>query len=139
MPASALPTLLRLRRAAREESQAAVRRAEDDRDTQAQRLAGIRTATASARENFDPSDVAALVGYHEFRARQEVQERREAARLVQRERELEVKRTQHAGRVRDELALETVIERKQVEAEREELRRDNARMDELGRRSGSHE
>ena len=78
MPASALPTLLRLRRAAREESQAAVRRAEDDRDAQAQRLAGIRTATASARENFDPSDVAALVGYHEFRARQEVQERRAA-------------------------------------------------------------
>lgn len=136
MPPSALPTLLRLRRAAREESQAAVRRAEDERDTQAQKLSNIRAATVAARASLDPTDPVALVSYHEFRARQEVLDRREAARLLQREREVDVKRTHHTARVRDELSIDHVIERKRTEAEHEEQKRDHTRMDELGRRSG---
>jgi len=91
----------------------------------------------SARADADPNDPMALTTYHDFRARQEVTERREVARLVQREREVEVKRTQHSARVRDELALDQFLESKRAAAVRDEQKRDQARMDELGRRTGS--
>ncbi len=134
MSQSALPTLLRLRHAAREESHTALRRAEDEREAQAKRLADLRAATVAARAALEAADTLALSSYHEFRARQEVQERREIARLQQREREVDLKRAQHHGRVRDELALEKFMERRAAEEEREEARRDQERMDELGRR-----
>jgi flagellar biosynthesis chaperone FliJ len=40
--------------------------------------------------------------------------------------------------VREELAIEHLIARKDAEAAHEERRRDQARMDELGLRAGGH-
>lgn len=135
--ASSLDILLRLRTGAREESQTLLRRAEDERDAQAARLRAIREATLAARNNLDPCDPFALTTYHAFRMRQEVAERREQAKLVQRERELEQKRGLHVGRVRDELAMQNVIEAQAVAAAREESVRDMRRMDEIASRPRS--
>lgn len=130
MPSS-LNILLRLRTGAREESQALLRRAEDERDAQAARLTALREATVAARASLDPCDPFALTTYHAFRMRQEVAERREVAKLVQRERELEQKRGLHVGRVRDELAMKNVIDAQAVTAAKEESARDARRMDDI--------
>ena len=135
MSTSALATLLRLRTAAREESQTALRRAEDERDAQARRLEAVQEATARARSELDPNDAGALLAYHSFRTRQEVTERREAAKLGQRDRELDHKRGIHVSRVRDELAMGNVIEAREQEAEREAAELDARRMDELASRA----
>ncbi len=131
---SSFATLLRLRQRAREESQALVRRAEDEREAQAQRLAAVRDSVVRAREELDHTNPIALTNYHAFRMRQEVAERREAGKLVQRERELEQKRAIHVGRVRDELAMQNVIEAHAREEAEAEARRDARRMDEIAAR-----
>ena len=131
---SALHTLLRLRAHAREESQGMLRRAEDERDTQAERVEAVRIAVVAARAGADPTDPFALATYHAFRMRQEVAERRENARLQQREREVDQKRGIHVGRVRDEIATENVIEAHAREEEREQATRDARRMDEIASR-----
>ncbi len=132
--ASSLPLLLRLRTGAREESQALLRRAEDERDAQAARLAALRQATKEARENVDPTDPFALSTYHALRQRQEVSERRDVAKLLQREREVEQKRGIHVGRVRDELAMKNVIEAHEAAAAHDAAQRDGRRMDEIASR-----
>lgn len=111
-----------------------VRRAEDERDVQAARLDAVRRSVAEARADLDPTDPFALTTYHAFRMRQEVAERREAARLQQREREVEQKRTVHVGRVRDELAMANVIEAHAREEAADEARRDGQRMDDIAAR-----
>lgn len=131
---SSLDTLLRLRARAREESQAMLRRAEDERDLQRGRLDAVRKAIADARADLDPHDALALATYHAFRLAQEPLERRETARLLQREREVEQKRAIHVGRVRDELAMANVIEAHAREEAEEEARRDARRMDEIAAR-----
>lgn len=111
-----------------------VRRAEDERDAQAGRLDAVRRSVADARAQMDPSDPFALTTYHAFRMRQEVAERREAARLQQREREVEQKRAVHVGRVRDEIAMANVIDAHAREAAADEARRDSRRMDDIAAR-----
>jgi flagellar export protein FliJ len=131
---STLHTLLRLRGLDREASAVALRKAEDERDSQRQKLDEVRATVARARENVSATDAADLAVYHQFRLRQEMAERREMARLAQKERDLETKRNLHVGRVRDELALQNVIDAKAVEEARDESRRDQAQNDEVAAR-----
>lgn len=114
-----------------------LRRAEDERDVQAQRVEAVRNAVVEARASADPNDPFALATYHAFRRRQEVAERREEARLQQREREVDQKRGLHVGRVRDEIATNNVIEAHARSEEREQATRDARRMDEIAARRGA--
>ena len=83
---------------------------------------------------MDPTDPFALSTYHAFRQRQEVSERRDVAKLLQREREVEQKRGIHVGRVRDELAMKNVIEAHEAAAAHDAAQRDGRRMDEIASR-----
>jgi hypothetical protein len=132
---STLHTLLRLRGLEREASSLALRKAEDDRDAQRAKLDDVRTSIARARESVDTLDVIDLNIYHQFRLRAEMNERREAARLAQKDKELEARRAVHVGRVRDELALQNVIDAKDLAEAREDSKRDQAKMDELAARN----
>lgn len=139
MASGALHTLLKLRRAAREESQAILRKAEDERDTQAARLQAVLDATVAGRDALDPTDPFSLTTWHAFRMRQEVAERRESAKLKQRERDFEQKRGLHVSRVRDELALEKVIEHHDAEEEEAARELEAKKMDEIASRLGLRE
>ena len=134
MASPALHTLLKLRRAAREESQAIFKRAEDERDAQAERLQALRDATVRGRSSIDPTDPFSLTAWHSFRMRQEVAERREVMKLKQRERDLDQKRAIHVARVRDELALQRLIEHQDAEEAAEARVREGRAMDEIASR-----
>lgn len=134
MASPALHILLKLRRAAREESQALLRKAEDERDAAAARLHAVQAATAAGREALDPTDPFSLTTWHSFRMRQEVAERRESAKLKQRERDVDQKRGIHVARVRDELALDKVIAHHDAEELEETRARESKRMDEIASR-----
>ena len=130
-----LQTLLRLREAARKETLAALRKAENERDLQMAKLVEVRESVKTARAQVDPTDATDLTHYHGYRLRQEMAERREAARLAQKDRDLEGRRNAHVLRVRDELALSGLIDAR-AETEREEAdRRENKQMDEIANRN----
>lgn len=129
-----LSTLHRLREHARKESQQKLQRAERQRDEQQARLDELRRDTEEARSSVDPSDLMSMHAWHAWRLRQEVGERREVARLSQRERDLESARGQHNGRVRDELAIANAIDA-EVERQLWEARRTETKeLDEVGSR-----
>lgn len=133
-----LHTLLRLRTLAREETAVAVRKAEDEREAQLARLVAVRESVARARTETDLEDALDLAAYYAFRLRSEMAERREAARLAQKERDVEQKRALHVVRVRDEIAMQNVIDHRERQAAVDEGRRDAARMDEIAaRRAGA--
>lgn len=137
--ANTLETLLKLREAARKETLAALRKAEAERETQVARLAEVRMSIVMARESLDPTDPTDLTHYHGFRLRQEMAERREAARLAQKDRDLEIKRNAHILRVRDELSLAELIDAREKFAAVEASRGDQRRMDELASRGGRYD
>lgn len=134
---STLHTLLRLREAARKETLTALRKAEQERDTQEARLADVRASVVMARASLDPTDPADLSNYHSFRLRQEMAERRESARLAQKDRELDSRRTAHVLRVRDELALSELIESREAAEALELTRHDARKLDEMASRIGA--
>ena len=137
MPSPALHTLVKLRRAAREETQAALARAEAELLAQTARHQAVLDATTAGRAALDPTDPNSLSVWAAFRMRQEVAERREAAKRMQKERDVTQKRALHVARVREELALEKLIERQAADEDADLLRRESRRMDEIAGRPGS--
>lgn len=137
--ANTLETLLRLREAARKETLAALRKAEAEREAQVGRLADVRMSIVLARGALDPTDATDLTHYHGFRLRQEMAERREGARLAQKDRELEARRNAHILRVRDELSLADLIEARERVAINEANRAEQADLDEIAGRGNRYD
>jgi flagellar biosynthesis chaperone FliJ len=131
---STLSTLHRLRQFARQESDLVVARARTARDEQAAVLEGLRRRLRESRDAIDPADAGALAGWHAWRLRVEMEERREGARLAQRERDLDMALRTHQKNVRDELSLEKLIEIKHEEARVEAVRAETRVLDEVGSR-----
>jgi hypothetical protein len=129
-----LNSLHRLRQHARRESELALKRAETERDAQRERLDGVRAEIERARESLDPSDPVALAAYHQFRLREEMLERRETARLQQREREVASNVLMHQKNVRDELSLQNVLDEHAQRTLEEDRRAETRDLDELGQR-----
>lgn len=127
-------SLHRLRERARRASEMQLHEARVNADRQRQRLEAVHQAVAEAREQTDAGDVLSLTTWHAFRLRQEVVERRESARLAQRQREVDTAETQHAVRVRDELAIQSVIEEQRVRAAEEARYAEGRVLDEIGAR-----
>jgi hypothetical protein len=132
-----LHTLARLREHARKESQAKLSSAQVMRDEQDERVQAVRRAVDGARETKDPADLLSIAAWHTWRLRQEVVERREVARLHQRERDLDSARTTHGGRVRDELAIGNAIEAEHLRGVEAALRAETRTLDEVGARRRS--
>lgn len=131
---SVLHSLHRLRQHARRETETSLRRAQEERDVQAAKVDALRAAVAEAREGVDPNDASDLSAYHAWRLRTEMNERRESARLAQRERDLEQTTRVHQDNVRRELSLERVID-EHAQRELEDARRAEGRtMDEIASR-----
>lgn len=137
--ANTLETLLRLREAARKETLAALRKAEAEREAQMGRLADVRLSIVHARTAVDITDANDVTNYHSFRLRQEMAERREAARLAQKDRELEARRTAHISRVRDELSLSELIDAREHAAALEANRHEQSKMDEIASRGSRYD
>lgn len=130
-----LASLHRLRSHARYEAESALRLAETARDKQEERLAEVGASIRAAQETVDHADPASLVAYQSFRLREEFTERRERARLQQKERDVMLSGDKHVKCVRDELTLEAVIEERLVELQ-DITRRIEARgMDEIAARN----
>lgn len=132
--ANSLQTLLRLREHARKESQSKLQQAQGQRDEQDERVQAVRRAVEEARNDRDPADLLSIAAWHTYRLRQELVERREVARLNQRERDLETARSTHGGRVRDELAIGNAIDAASVREAEEALRSETRTLDEVGAR-----
>lgn len=132
--ARVLDVLQRLRDHARTAAEADLRRAESERDRQLARVELIRTAIADARESCDATDVTTLDTYFAFRLQGEVASRREEMRLHQRERDVDAYGRRHVQTVRDQLAVEHLIEARAEAAAHHESAKDAARMDEIGAR-----
>lgn len=119
------------------ERQAAQRRlttAEEERDRTFSRIQQIQDQVLDARGSVDASDVESVALYNSFRLQQALSERREEARLVQNDRELELRRTQHRGCVVDELSLDALIQRMDDREQSAERHADAVRMDEIAAR-----
>jgi flagellar export protein FliJ len=131
-----LATLHRLREHARKTAGAELRRAETEHERQQERCDELQRTVAAARGATDESDPASLACYHAFRLQSEVLSRREEARLAQRARDVDARRTRHVVAVRDELALGHVIERREAAETAEEDRKERMGMDEIAARGG---
>ena len=94
----------------------------------------MRAEIERARAAIDPSDPVALSAYHQFRLREEMLERRETARLQQREREVASNVLVHQKNVRDELSLQNVLDEHAQRAVEDERRAETRELDELGQR-----
>lgn len=124
-------SLQRLREHSRRESHQQFRAAEVERDRALARVDELRAGVERARAQVDGGDVEALGLYHSFRLREALRERREEARLAQRERDLETREVQHVRCVRDELTLDALVEEMEAR-EAVVVRRVEARqMDEI--------
>jgi hypothetical protein len=129
-----LASLHRLRAHTRQESGVVLRESERARDQQQERLAEVGRGIRLAQAGVDPEDALGLVTYQAFRLREELRERRERARLHQKERDVALNRERYTRCVRDELSMQAVIEEKALREE-EDLRRVEARnMDEVASR-----
>lgn len=129
-----LASLHRLRSHARLEAEASLRVAERARDQQEVRLSVVTTAIQTAQASVDHEDVAALAAYQSFRIREEFAERRERARLQQKERDVMLSGDRHVKCVRDELTLEAVMEERLLEFQGESRRAEARGMDEIASR-----
>lgn len=129
-----LDVLFRLRDHARKSAEVELRRAESDRDRQLARVHNIRAALVTAREECAHDDPRAVESYFAFRLQGELAIRREEARLVQREREVEARDRVHVGTVRDELAVDNLRELRAEAEAREAGRKERATMDDIGGR-----
>lgn len=132
---SILESLHRLRAHARHEAEVALKESEVARDQQQDRLSDVRTGIRTAQAAVDPADALALVTYQSFRLREELKERREQARLNQRERDLSLHRERHGRCVRDELSMQAVMEEKAERLDEEERRGEARGMDEIAARA----
>jgi len=129
-----LASLHRLRAHARQESETSLRLAESARDQQEDRLSAVGAGIRAAQAAVDHGDAADLAAYQAFRIREEFAERRERARLQQKERDVLIIGDRHVKCVRDELTIEAVMEERLVESQ-EAARRVEARgMDEIAAR-----
>jgi hypothetical protein len=129
-----LASLHRLRSHTRQESGVVLRESERARDQQQERLTELTRGIRQAQAGVDPEDALGLVTYQAFRLREELRERRERARLHQKERDVALNRERYTRCVRDELSMQAVIEEKALREE-EDLRRVEARnMDEVASR-----
>jgi hypothetical protein len=126
-----LPTLLRLRAHSRREAELQRRDAERERDNQRARLDELHAGVARARDAVDGGDAEAIVAYQAFRLREELRDRRETARLNQRERDVDTRTTQHLRCVRDELTLGVILDLQAERRAQEDRRVDTRRMDEI--------
>lgn len=129
-----LASLHRLRSHARQEAEAALRVAETARDKQEERLADVGTSIRAAQAAVDHGDAAALAAYQSFRLREEFAERRERARLQQKERDVMLTGDKHIKCVREELTIEAVIEERLNEFLGEARRVEARGMDEIALR-----
>ena len=135
--ASALGTLHRLRANARKASDVDLRRAELERDRQQVRVEAGQAALVAAREARDDADLESLATWHAFRLQGELKGRREDVRLAQREREVDARRSVHVGHVKDELAVQNLIDRREAVAAEQAGRRERTEMDEIAGRTRS--
>lgn len=129
-----LDTLHRLRSYQRQQSALALKLAEVERDRQAERVESLERSVVEGRAAASHTDAASLADYHGWRLRQELNLRREHARLAQRSRDVEQNRDRHIKNVRDELTLDSVIQTKEREALEEENRAEARWMDEIASR-----
>lgn len=129
-----LDTLHRLRVYQRQQSSLQLKLAQVERERQAERVDSLQQAMVEGRAATSPTDVAALAEYHSWRLRQELNLRRENARLAQRERDVEMHQDRHIKNVRDELTIDSVIQTKDLEAQQEADRAEARWMDELASR-----
>lgn len=132
--AKTLAVLQRLRDHARKTHEVELRRAERERDRQQERVDTLRASLETARADLDANDSHALVAYHNFRLQGEMSSRREGARLAQREREVDAVGRRHGQAVRDQLAIENLIERRDVTRAAAEAHAEMAVLDEIGAR-----
>jgi len=132
--AKTLAVLQRLRDHARKAQELELRRAERERDRQQGRIDELHARMESARAELEPGDAHALVAYHNFRLQGEMASRRERARLAQREREVDAIGRRHGQAVRDQLAVENLIERRESARVALEAHAEMAVLDELGAR-----
>lgn len=129
-----LESLHRLREHARLEAELSLREAERAQELQQARIDSLQTGVRAAQAAVDPEDALGLVAYQSFRLREEMRERRERARLQQKQRDVSVQEDRFVRCVRDELSMQAVIDEKQARAD-EDARRDEARkMDEIAGR-----
>lgn len=135
--ARTLEVLQRIRDLARKTAEGELRRAEAERDRQQERVDLIAGALATARASCGDQDVLSLDAYHTFRLQGEMASRREDLRLHHRTREVEARSQRHISTVRDQLAVETLIERRAEDQRREGNRREAALLDEVGARMRS--
>ena len=129
-----LDTLRRLRVYQRQQSSLQLKQAEVERERQAERVQSLEQALVEGHAATSPTDAAALAEYHSWRLRQELNLRRENARLAQRARDVELQQDRHIKNVREELTLDTVIQARDLQ-EQEDANRAEARwMDEIAAR-----
>lgn len=131
---SVLHTLHRLRQNARRESEVALLRAQAERDAQAAKVLAMQEHMRVARDAVNRDDPTDLAAWHAWRLRAEMEERREQARLAQRERDLDTAMRAHHKLVRDEISMEKLLEAHAERARVEALRKETRMLDEVGAR-----
>jgi len=131
---SVLNSLHRLRSHLRQQSSVQLKTAEVERDQQQQRVQDIEVSVVQAQKTVDTSDLNALTEYHGWRLRQELAWRRESARLHQRQRDVEIQKERHIRNVRDELAMQNVLQAKELVEQEEDKRKEARWMDEIASR-----
>lgn len=129
-----LDTLRRLRVYQRQQSSLQLKQAEVERERQAERVQSLEQALVEGHAATSPTDAAALAEYHSWRLRQELNLRRENARLAQRARDVEIQQDRHIKNVREELTLDTVIQARDQQELEEENRAEARWMDEIAAR-----
>jgi len=131
---SVLDSLLRLRTWQRQQSALQLKQAQEERDRQAGQVSSLKQAMEQAQRDMRPDDVFEVNDYHAWRLRQELNMRRETARLQQRERDVEIQQGRHVQNVREELSLDAVLEAKALTEMEEERRAEAREMDEIASR-----
>jgi len=127
-------SLQRIREHERKSAHQKVVAAEEERDRSVARIEALQERVEVARTSVDNEDAVSIATYHSYRLQQVITERREEARLAQRNRDLEARRAHHVVCVREELSLDAVVERMNERDQAEERRSDARLMDEIAAR-----
>jgi len=127
-------SLQRIREHKRQSAHQKVVAAEVERDRSVARIEELQARVESARTSVDQGDVVSIATYHSYRLQQVITERRETARLAQRNRDLEIRRAHHVTCVREELTLDAVVDRMHEREQAAERRSDARQMDEIASR-----
>lgn len=129
-----LDSLLRIRTYQRQQSALALKLAQVEHERQLEKVHDLQNAIVNAHSNVQPRDALSVNDYHAWRLRQEIVMRRENARLQQRERDMLIQEDKHIHHVRDELAIQNVIEAHVIQEAEEDRRADARWMDEIASR-----